>query len=43
MPRGNIDWEWWRLFSENGDAITGQKEVKRGQKMDKTGKISKVY
>ena len=20
---GNIVWEWWRLFSENGDAITG--------------------
>ena len=19
----NIVWEWWRLFSENGDAITG--------------------
>ena len=28
MPTGNIVWEWWRLFSENGDAITGQKLIK---------------
>ena len=28
---------------KNGDVITGQKRVKKGQKMDKTGKISKVY
>ena len=38
MPTGNICqkwnivWEWWRLFSENGDAITGQKGVKKGLK-----------
>ena len=24
----NIVWERWRLFSENGDAITGQKLIK---------------
>ena len=34
MPTGNICqkwnivWEWWRLFSENGDVITGQKLIK---------------
>ena len=23
MPTENIVWEWWCLFSENGDVITG--------------------
>ena len=28
MPTGDIVWEGWRLFSENGDVITGQKLIK---------------
>ena len=32
MPKKwNIVWEWWRLFSENGDAITGQKWIKHAK------------
>ena len=38
----NIVGEWWRLFSENGDAITGQKRVKKGQKWIKHAKLSKI-
>ena len=42
MPKKwNIVWEWWRLFSENGDAITGQKMVKNGQKWIKHAKLIK--
>ena len=32
MPKMEYSLGMWRLFSENGDVITGQKEVKKRSK-----------
>ena len=37
MPKMEYSLGRWCLFSENGDAITGQKGVKKRSKMDKKG------